>query len=190
MTDKQLLPVDRFLDTLKVVSREGHHLAYSWHRLYEQSISREWVENLEAKPEIAERLEAFVSRFGRMQDTMADKLLPRWLTALAEVPGSQIEVLNRAERLGTVESVQKWLEAGKLRNRLVHEYMESPAAFARDLILAKDYARVLVDTYNRMLDFARDRMSISTEQLPVKQRLGAHPDEMGIDCGQEPGDQE
>ncbi len=51
-------------------------------------------------PELAKRLEAFVSRCGRMQDTIADKLLPRWLLAMAETPGSQIAVLNRAERLG------------------------------------------------------------------------------------------
>ncbi len=126
---------------------------------------------LEAKPEIAERLEAFVSRYGRMQDTMADKLLPRWLTALAEVPGSQIEVLNRAERLGTIESVQQWLEARKLRNRLVHEYMEDPERFAEDLKLAKQYSELLIDTYNRVVDFASNRMDIHSENLPKKQSL-------------------
>jgi hypothetical protein len=35
---------------------------------------------------------------------MADKLFPRWLQALAETSGSQIETLNRAERLGVLTS--------------------------------------------------------------------------------------
>lgn len=83
----------------------------------------EWVSNLEQNPLCAEQLEAYMSRFGRMQDTMADKLLPRWLLALAEAPGSQIETLNRAERLGVLSSTEKWLQARNLRNRLVHEYM-------------------------------------------------------------------
>ena len=67
---------------------------------------------------MAERLEAFVSRFGRMQDTIADKLLPRWLLAQAETPGSQIETLNRAEKLGVLPDVEQWLEARKLRNHI------------------------------------------------------------------------
>jgi len=98
------LPVERFLQTLEIVAREGKHLTYSWNSLFSQMIDAEWVHNLEQDPACAERLEAFVSRFGRMQDTMADKLLPRWLLALAEVPGSQIETLNRAERLGVLTS--------------------------------------------------------------------------------------
>ena len=71
------LPVERFLQTLEIVAREGKHLSYSWNSLFSQTIDAEWVRNLEHAPEIAEQLEAFVSRFGRMQDTVADKLLPR-----------------------------------------------------------------------------------------------------------------
>lgn len=119
-----LLPQDRFLNTLAIVYREGRHLAFSWSRLYSQKLDVKWVNSLEDKPELAERLEAFVSRFGRMQDTIAGKLLPRWLLALAETPGSQIETLNRAEKLGVIENVERWLEARKLPNRLMHEYNE------------------------------------------------------------------
>jgi len=106
--NKTLL-LDRFLLTLDIVAREGRHLAFSRNRLFAEQIDKAWVEALPDKPEIAERLEAFVSRYGRMQDTMADKLLPRWLLALAERPGSQIETLNRAEQLGVLESVEVWL---------------------------------------------------------------------------------
>lgn len=151
---------------MDIVSREGAHLAYSWRRLYAEPIDPAWVQSLDAHPELAERLEAFVSRFGRMQDTMADKLLPRWLMALAEVPGSQIETLNRAERLGVVESAERWLEARKLRNRLVHEYMSAPEEFADDLVLARDYTAMLIDTFNRLRAFALSRMQVSEIALP------------------------
>lgn len=162
-----LLPVDRFLSTLKIVAREGQHLSYSWHRLYADEIDQEWVTKLEFKPELAERMEAFVSRFGRMQDTIADKLLPRWLDSLAEVPGSQIEVLNRAERLGVITDVEQWLEARKLRNRLVHEYMDDAAKFAEDLNLAKGYSRLLCETYNNVREFAQTRMNLDASDLPA-----------------------
>ena len=81
------LPIVSFLHTLEIVEKEGRHLIYSWSHLFNQTI------NLDNHADCAEQMEAFVSRFGRMQDTMADKLFPRWLLALAETPGSQIETL-------------------------------------------------------------------------------------------------
>lgn len=159
-------PKDRFLHTLKIISREAHHLAFSRQHLYAQSIDATWVRLLEQKPELAERLEAFVSRFGRMQDTIANKLLPRWLLAQAEAPGSQIETLNRSERLGVIEDVERWLEARKLRNRLVHEYMEDAGQFAEDLMLAKEYSLILFDAYNRVRNYAADRMDCAEHDLP------------------------
>lgn len=160
------LPIARFLQTLEIIAREGKHLSYSWNSLFSQTIDAGWVRNLEHAPAIAERLEAFVSRFGRMQHTMADKLFPRWLLALAETPGSQIETLNRAERLGVLTSTEQWLEARNLRNRLVHEYMTEPEKFAEDLALAKEYSLMLLDTFNRLRQDAIARMGHKAESLP------------------------
>ncbi|RYU56646.1 hypothetical protein EWI61_14450 [Methylolobus aquaticus] len=161
MNGVELLPVDRFRQTLEFVGREAKHLEFSQGRLFQHDIDAAWVQSLEQYPELGERLEAFVSRFGRMQDTIADKLLPRWLLALAETPGSLIEVLNRAERLGVVESTERWLQARKLRNRLIHEYMVDPAAFAADLHLAREFTDMLLKTYARIREFAEARMQQS-----------------------------
>jgi len=116
-------------------------------------------------------MDAFVSRFGRMQDTIADKLIPRWLQALAERPGSQIDTLNRAEQLQVVVNVNSWLEARKLRNRLVHEYLEDPEEFAEGLNLASGYSLMLMDTYNRVRDFALQRMGLGETTLPASLEL-------------------
>lgn len=161
-----LLPIDRFLSTLAIVGKEAEHLEWSRLRLFAQAIDTDWVESLSTRPELAERLEAFVSRYGRMQDTMADKLLPRWLLALAERPGSQIEVLNRAERLGVVKDVAEWLEARQLRNRLIHEYITDSEAFAEDLTLAEAYCRMLVQTYQRLREDAVVRLHVPASRLP------------------------
>jgi len=159
-------PVARFLETLDVVAREGRHLVYSWQGLFAQPVDASWVLGLDDRPELAERLEAFVSRFGRMQDTIADKLIPRWLSALAETPGSRIETLNRAERLGVVDDVERWLQARALRKRLVHEYMADADAFADDLMLAKEYSHLLVESFNRLREFAATRMRLDEARLP------------------------
>lgn len=161
------LPVTRFLQTLEIVAKEGNHLAWSWSRLFGQPVDSKRVAGLEQAPDKAEQLEAFISRFGRMQDTMADKLFPRWLLALAEEPGSQIETLNRAERLGVLASTEQWLEMRNLRNRLVHEYMTNPARFAEDLALAREYSRALLETFNRLRQDAMTRMGRKQENLPA-----------------------
>lgn len=168
MTPRTLAPLERFLATLQIVAKESRHLEWSRQRLFDEVIDKAWVESLAEQPELAERLEAFVSRYGRLQDTIGEKLLPRWLLALAEQPGSLIEVLNRAERLGMVEDVNAWLEARQLRNRLIHEYMTDSGAFAEDLRLAEAYSQMLIDTYRRVRNDAHTRMRVPEGQLPAQ----------------------
>ena len=64
---------------------------------------------------------------------MGDKFLPQLLLALAEKPGAAIDNLDRAERLGWIESVEAWLEIRKLRNQMVHEYIEDLALLSSAL---------------------------------------------------------
>lgn len=166
-TTAGVAPVERFLATMRIVHSEGRHLSYSWTKLFAEPIDAAWVIALDARPDLAERVEAFASRFGRMQDTIGDKLIPRWLLAVAETPGSMIENLGRAERLGVLPSVERWLEARSLRNRLIHEYVESPEALAADLVRARDYAGDLFAAYERIRVFALTRMGLPADSLPV-----------------------
>ena len=69
------------------------------------------------------RLDAFVARFGRLQDLLGDKLLPAWLKAMQEPPSTVMEMLDRAEKLGVLRSADEWVALRKLRNRMVHEYL-------------------------------------------------------------------
>lgn len=160
-------PLERFLSTLDIVHREGTHLLWSLQRLFGAGApNADWVRALESRPEDAERLEAFVSRFGRMQDTIGDKLLPRWLAALSERPASMIENLRRAERLGVLDSAETWVAARNLRNRLVHEYQTDAETFAQDLRLASDAALMLLHTYDRLRQDAHRRLGVPADRLP------------------------
>ncbi|MEK8088976.1 hypothetical protein [Thermithiobacillus plumbiphilus] len=84
----------------RVVRKECQHLASTDQRLFAEPFTLERAQQLETNPDLAERVEAFVSRFARLQDTLGDKLLPVLLTALGETPGAAIDNLDRAERLG------------------------------------------------------------------------------------------
>jgi hypothetical protein len=69
----------------RVVRKECRHLATTDSRLFKGLFTCEQVVQLEAAPDLAERVEAFVGRFGRLQDTVGDKLLPQLLAALGEI---------------------------------------------------------------------------------------------------------
>ncbi|WP_296901678.1 hypothetical protein [Polaromonas sp.] len=70
----------------------------------------EEAQEVEAAPILAERLDAFVSRFGRLQDTVGDKLLPALLSALAETLGPTIDNLDKAEKFRFIESADGWMD--------------------------------------------------------------------------------
>ncbi|TVP60703.1 MAG: hypothetical protein EA349_01005 [Halomonadaceae bacterium] len=77
--------------------------------------------------DMAERLDAFVARFSRLQDTLGDKLIPTLLSYLGEQTGPAIDNLNRAEKFGWIESAEEWIVYRKLRNQMIHEYIEDTA---------------------------------------------------------------
>lgn len=76
--------------------------------------------------EKTEQLDAFVARFGRLQDTLGDKLLPALLLAGGDQPGQMFDNLDRAERFGWIESASDWADSRQLRNRMIHEYIQDP----------------------------------------------------------------
>lgn len=121
----------RFL--AETVALEAGHLAGTDARLFAEPFTEARARQLRTDVDLAERVDAFVARFGRLQDTLADKLLPALLRQLAEPLGSAIDNLNRAERLGFVGSVDQWLQSRRLRNRMVHEYVRDPAVLAAAL---------------------------------------------------------
>jgi len=82
---------------------------------------------------LAERLDAFVSRFGRLQDTVGDKLLPALLNALGESSGPALDNLDQAEKFGLIDSSDNWMEIRRLRNQMVHEYIEDLAVLSSAL---------------------------------------------------------
>lgn len=91
----------RLWQTLRLVEKEGVYLQDVAVRLFAvPKITAEWIERLIATPEGRDRLEAFVGKFSRMQDTLIDKLLPNFLAAAGEKTGTALDNLNRAERLG------------------------------------------------------------------------------------------
>ncbi|GAW86434.1 conserved hypothetical protein [Bathymodiolus platifrons methanotrophic gill symbiont] len=113
----------------------------------------QWIETLENNIEYSEMLDAFVSRFGRLQDTLGDELLPAILRVSLEPTGSQLDNLLRAEKIGWIKSSEQWVEIRTLRNRLVHEYMDSAENLLQALNTALESVNVLISTQKRFAQY-------------------------------------
>ena len=128
----------------RVTDKECRHLLDTDGRLFNNLFTIEEAKNIEIDPILAERLDAFVARFGRLQDTVGDKLLPALLTALGETPGPVIDNLDKAERFGFIQSADGWLEMRRLRNQMVHEYIEDLAVLSSALRNGHAFVPVLI----------------------------------------------
>ena len=144
--------LDRLWALARVVRREAEYLAQTDGRLFDRTFDADRVRTLQVTPELAERVDAFVARFGRLQDTLADKLLPALLRQLAEPVRSAVENLDRAEKLGLLDSADAWLETRRLRNRMIHEYVEDPAALALGLMAGHAQVPLLLRAAQRFCE--------------------------------------
>jgi len=142
MTTTGLIRLD-FL--VRVVRKEIDHLMYAKEQVFLPDFTIHDAKSLDANPELALKVEAFTSRFARLQDTVGDKLLPAWLEALGEHIGPVIDNLNKAEKLGVLSSVDDWLAIRGLRNQMVHEYIESFTILTDALNQANAHVGLVVD---------------------------------------------
>jgi hypothetical protein len=137
---------------VRVVRKECQHLVDTDKRLFESVFTLEQANQLEKNIALAERVEAFVGRFGRLQDTVGDKLLPLLLVALSEKPSAAIDNYDRAERLGLLNSADEWIVIRNLRNQMVHEYVEDPVVLTSALQNGHVFVQALVAAANKMID--------------------------------------
>ena len=134
----------------RVVRKECKHLATTDQRHFGGSFTLEQATRLDDNPDLAERVEAFVGRFGRLQDTVGDKLLPSLLVALGEKPSAAIDNLDQAERLGLLKSADEWMTMRNLRNQMIHEYVEDPVVLTSALQTGHGFVPTLIATANKM----------------------------------------
>lgn len=152
-----LAPSDRLTFLCGVVAREVHYLLDTDGRLFSQPMTPQRAAALPQQPLLAEQVDAFVARFGRLQDTLGDKLLPALLAWLAEPVGPVIDNLGRAERWCWIDSAEAWMTLRQLRNRMVHEYVSDPAILSDALSAAHAGVTMLVDAAHRMQSEVQQR---------------------------------
>ncbi|MDZ7841329.1 MAG: hypothetical protein U5R46_11005 [Gammaproteobacteria bacterium] len=141
----------------RVSEGEARNLQATNERLFAQPFTAQTAERLDQNQDLAERVDAFVARFSRLQDTLGDKLLPALLEALGEERAMLIDRLDKAEKLGWIQSSEQWMAIRQLRNQMIHEYIEDPNVLAEALQSGHEYVEELLSAARNMLDELQKR---------------------------------
>ena len=134
----------------RVVRKESRLLLDTRQRLFKPGFNPVALATLDSTPDLADRIESFVARFGRLQDTTGDKLLPQVLAALGERVASFADNLDRAEKLGWIASADDWFSMRALRNQMVHEYVEDPIVLWNALDAGQRFTLLLTQAADAM----------------------------------------
>ena len=148
---------------LELARKETAHLLYSHRTLFAQPLDAVWVQQLNSREDLAEKVEAYVSRFGRLQDHLGERLIPRFAALLGETPKSMLDVLAYAEKMHWLESAETFIGARKLRNLLVHEYMSDAQLFLQALLAAREAANMLFGTV-QAIDAQAESIGLGRQQ--------------------------
>lgn len=103
-------------------------------------------------------LDQLAYRFGKLQDSMGEKVLPAVLDLVQEPlpPGATFaEKLQRLERLGAIASAADWRRLRELRNQMAHEYPDQPHIKAAVLNRFVQGAGELLAVWSRVQEFAQ-----------------------------------
>ncbi|MGM0534486.1 MAG: hypothetical protein ACQER5_00295 [Pseudomonadota bacterium] len=144
-------------EQLKVAERMHHHLQRSWEAI-QGDLPMESARVSELDDDAIDRVDLFLSRFGKLQDFMASKLFRALARASLEDTDqdvSLLDTLNRMEKFGVLQTVDDWLEVRLLRNAFAHEYLRDSQAIAENINQAARRYDLLPQTLQRCHAFYR-----------------------------------
>jgi hypothetical protein len=141
----------------RVAEKECYSLNRTTERLFAEPFTLERARQLGNEDELSERVEAFAARFARLQDTLGDKFLPQLLAALGERRATALDNLDIAERLGWLPSADEWQAIRRLRNQMVHEYIEDPQILVSAIQTAQQFVPTLTGVNSKFQEVLRER---------------------------------
>lgn len=108
-------------------------------------------------------VDQFVFRFSKVQDAMGERLFRTILELLREEVKTRsfLDILNRLEQLGALESREEWISLRVMRNRFAHEYDEDAMSMSEALNTAYAHAPRLEVIFDRMRVFAGNYLELS-----------------------------
>jgi hypothetical protein len=99
-----------------------------------------------------EHIDQFLFRFAKLQDTIGQKLFKNILFFLNEDMENKpfIDILNRMEKIGLIDSANIWKELRDDRNELSHNYEDEPEQMAESINILYYKKNILIGVYDKI----------------------------------------
>lgn len=114
-------------------------------------------------------LDQLAYRFGKLQDTLGERVLPALLDVAQEpLPerATFAEKLQRLERLGAIDGAAQWKALREVRNQIAQEYPDAPEVRAAAVNQFLAGIAVLLNCWETVLSFAG---RVAADCLPAEE---------------------
>ncbi len=83
---------------------------------------------IELDKDSVQALDQYIFRFSKLQDTMGDKVFKLIFSFYNDTTEAVpfLDLLNRLEKLGYLDSAKEWVNLRKIRNDIAHQYDDEP----------------------------------------------------------------
>jgi uncharacterized protein YutE (UPF0331/DUF86 family) len=152
MTDFEKTSSYELRNSIEKLRKAADHLRRSMRLIENAEIDWRWPSE-----EHMDILEAFSSRYARLSDIVLKKVF-RLLDEIEQTEeGTMIDVANRAEKRGLIDSATEFRRMRKLRNEITHEYaLTELPEIVRQLI---EFTPALLDSVERAAKYSEDLYS-------------------------------
>lgn len=108
-------------------------------------------------PENLDMIDAFRVRFCDLQDSLGNKVFRTLLLLEEETIGTGIDVINKMEKRGILDSFDSFKKVRNIRNAFSHDYPDSDEAKVELLNDAYVNSKILIQILNNVIDYMKDR---------------------------------
>lgn len=171
------IPLFKLQDAWRECERHVYHLIHALSAINRFSpLTGDGMDLL--TDEQVQDIDQFILRYTKLQDTMGSRLFNSILNYLYEPVENRpmLDVLHRLEKLGLMDSAEKWMEVRLVRNRFAHDYANDPEKNAAQLNIAFASA---INLYNMLISI-RTWFTNTYPKLELGKELPEMPDNWSV----------
>ena len=113
-----------------------------------------------------DRLDAFRVRYSDLQYSLGNKTFRSILVLEEELPGSNLDILNKMEKRGVIKSFEEWKMLRYIRNLFSHDYPETDNDKAEALSIAYSNTLNLVRTLDSVIQYMQEKVHLPMDKFP------------------------
>ena len=83
-----------------------------------------------------------------------------------EIPGSNLDILNKMEKRGIINTFEEWKLLRYIRNLFSHDYPETDEEKAETLNIAYSNTPSLIKVLNNVINYMQDKMNFPMKNFP------------------------